>query len=265
MQWQTSCTKLDHLIQKISDKIQYTCSAPPLPDLTNRTRQQGGFLPRKLQKKWKRHLSAYHLIMKTIYTIKNTPNWPTHPIIEKLQNHTPVNIPPPPNHEPNQQEWIKILAQIAKTTNLNARKITTKYTQECIKKAITKYRQLYGKNPKKINKRVFKNLETPPLDCITDNHNNILTNPQDIANEIHRQQSTSNRSTVPTCYHQTEHATHCTCEVRRYPWHDLDGFVIDKRGHPQKPLHNYFNRETYDISLKNLANNKTPAHIKFLT
>ena len=101
MQWQTSCTKLDHLIQKISDKIQDTCSAPPLPDLTNRTSQQGGFLPRKLQKKWKQHLSTYHLIRKAIYTIKNTPNWPTHPIIEELQNHTQVNIPPTPNHEPN--------------------------------------------------------------------------------------------------------------------------------------------------------------------
>jgi hypothetical protein len=52
-QWHTSCTKLDHLIQKISDNIQDTCSAPPLPDLTNRTSQQGGFLPRKLQKNGK--------------------------------------------------------------------------------------------------------------------------------------------------------------------------------------------------------------------
>jgi hypothetical protein len=50
-QWQTTCTQLEHLIQIISDKIQDTCSAPPLPDLTNRTSQQGGFLPRKLQKK----------------------------------------------------------------------------------------------------------------------------------------------------------------------------------------------------------------------
>ena len=79
-QWQTSCTKLDHLIQKISNKIQETCSAPPLPKLTNRTSQQGGFLPRKLQKKWKNHLSTYHLIRKAIYITKkfpklaNTPN-----------------------------------------------------------------------------------------------------------------------------------------------------------------------------------------------
>jgi hypothetical protein len=153
----------DHLIQKISDKIQDTCSAPPLPDLTNRTSQQGGFLPRKLQKKWKNHLSIYHFIRKVIYIVKNVPNWQTHPIIVEIRNHTQTPIPPP-HQDPNQLEWITTLAQIAKNANKSARKITTKYTQECIKKAIYKYRLLYDKSPKKINKRVFKNQETPPLD-----------------------------------------------------------------------------------------------------
>ena len=257
-QWQSACAKLDHLIKNISDTIQNTCSAPPLPILTQRTTQQGGFLPRKLQKQWKNHLSTYHLTRKAIYLIKNSPNWPTHPIIDELKNHTQVDIPPPPNQEQNQQDWIKILAQIAKTANIQARKITSKYTKECIKKAISKYRQLYDLSPKKINKRVFKNQETPPLDCISDKHKNILTNPTDIANEIHNQQSISNRPTVPTCYYQPEHPPKCTCGVRQYPWHDLDGFVIDKRGDPQTPLHNYFDRLTYDICLKHLANNKTP-------
>ena len=96
------------------------------------------------------------------------------------------------------------------------------------------------------------------MDCITDKHNNILTNPVDIANEIHKQQSISNRPTVPTCYYQPEHTPTCTCSVRQYPWHDLTGFTIDTRGNPQTPLHDYFDRETYDICLKKLANNKTP-------
>jgi len=52
-QWQTSCTKLNHLIQQISEKFLETLSAPPLPSLTHRTSQQGGFLPRKLQKNGK--------------------------------------------------------------------------------------------------------------------------------------------------------------------------------------------------------------------
>ena len=38
-QWHSLCTKLDHLIQKNSDKIQDTCSTPPLPYLTSRTSQ----------------------------------------------------------------------------------------------------------------------------------------------------------------------------------------------------------------------------------
>ena len=164
----------------------------------------------------------------------------------------------PPNQDSNKHEWIKIVAKIAKTANIHARKITTKHTQECVKKAISKYRQLYEKNPKKMNKKIFKNQETPPLDCITDEYNNIITNPEDIANEIHKQQSICNRPTVPTCYHQSEHTTHCTCGVRQYPWHDLDGLVLDKRGDPQTSLHKHFDRETYNICLKILANNKTP-------
>ena len=39
---------------------------------------------------------------------------------------------------------------------------------------------------------VFNNQESPPLDCIIDKNNNILTNPSDIANEIHTQQTINN-------------------------------------------------------------------------
>jgi exonuclease III len=257
-QWQTSCTKLDYLIQQISTKTQETCSAPPLPELSHRTTQQGGFLPRKLQKQWKKHLSTYHLIRKAIYITKNIPLWQNHPVIEELKNHNHINIPPPPHPNINLQEWIKTIAELAKTANKQARKITTKYTQECIKKTITKYRQLYEKNPKKINNKVFKNQDTPSLDCIRDRNNNILTSAEDIAYEIHIQQSISNRPTVPTCYYQPEHTNNCTCGVKQYPWHDLDGFIIDTRGDPQIPLHKYFDQETYDLCLKYLSNNKTP-------
>ena len=117
---------------------------------------------------------------------------------------------------------------------------------------------MYEKNPKKINRKVFKNTETSPLDSIIDRQNNILTNPEDIASEIYIQQSISNRPTVPTCQYQNTHPLHCTCGVRQYPWHDLDGYIIDKRGEPHTPLHTYFDQETYDFCLKNLSNNKAP-------
>ena len=163
----------------------------------------------------------------------------------------------PPNDDLQKNEWIKELATLAKTANIQARKITTKYTKECIKKAISKYRKLYEISPKKINKKVFKNLETPPFDYIMDRNNNILTNPEDIANEIHVQQSISNRPTVPTCHFLPNHPRQCTCRVTQYPWHDIEGFVIDKRGNRQNPLYTYFDQETYNLCLKYLANNKT--------
>ncbi len=59
-----------------------------------------------------------------------------------------ANIPPPPPYNANPQQWITTLAELAKTTKTQARKITTKYTQLCIKKVISKYRKLYDKSPK---------------------------------------------------------------------------------------------------------------------
>ena len=112
------------------------------------------------------------------------------------------------------------------------------------------------KNSKKINRKVFKHSKTSPLDSITDRQNNILINPKDIAKEIHIQQSISNRPTVHICHYQNRHPPHCTCGVRQYPWHDLEGLTIDQRGEPQTPLHTYFDQETYDFCLKNVGNNK---------
>ena len=118
------------------------------------------------------------------------------------------------------------------------------------------------KAPKKINKKIFKENELSPLDCIIDKYNNILTNPEDVAQEIHTQQSISNKPTVPTCNYQPHHAQNCTCGVRQYPWHDLHGYTIEKRGEPNVPLHTYLNQETYDMCLQNLANGKILGPVK---
>ena len=149
-QWQEACTSLDYIVNKISETIVKTCKAEPLPNLTNRTSQQGGFLPRKLAKEWKKHLSTYHLIRKAIYIAQHDPHWQTHPILNDIRNHQHGNIPHPPTTSPP-TEWINAIAVIAKTANKEARKITTKYTKECILKAVAKYRQMYEKSPKKIN------------------------------------------------------------------------------------------------------------------
>ena len=52
-QWQSACAQMDHIIQKISETVENTCSATPIPTLTNRASHQGSFLLRKLQKIWK--------------------------------------------------------------------------------------------------------------------------------------------------------------------------------------------------------------------
>ena len=73
-QWQEVCIALDKIVEKISVTIEKTCKTAPTPTLTNKTTQQGGFLPRKLSKEWKKHLETYHLIRKTIYIAKNNPH-----------------------------------------------------------------------------------------------------------------------------------------------------------------------------------------------
>ena len=48
------------------------------------------------------------------------------------------------------------------------------------------------------------------------------------------------------------------CGVRQYPWHDLDGYTIKKKGEPNVPLYTSLDQETYDMCLRNLANGKSP-------
>jgi hypothetical protein len=52
------------MVQSISKIIEDTCTAPPIPTLTHLTHKQGGYLPRKLQKSWKKEISTYHTIRK---------------------------------------------------------------------------------------------------------------------------------------------------------------------------------------------------------
>ena len=54
------------------------------------------------------------------------------------------------------------------------------------------------------------------------------------------------------------HPPLCTCAVRQYPWHDLEGLILEKRGYLHILLYTYLDLETYNLCLKNLANNKIP-------
>jgi hypothetical protein len=105
---------MDQIIQNISKIIEDTCSAPPIPTLTNLTTKQGGYLPRKLQKLWKKELSTYHIIRKTIKITTQDTNWRTHPLISNIQNHPHTTIPSPPNDPTLISEWIKTLGILGK-------------------------------------------------------------------------------------------------------------------------------------------------------
>ena len=96
-QWQHVCIQMDQIVESISKTIEDTCSAPPVPMLTNQTSKHGSYLPQKLQKQWKKELSTYHIIQKAIKTITQDTNWRIHPTFTNLQNHQLIEIPNLPN------------------------------------------------------------------------------------------------------------------------------------------------------------------------
>jgi hypothetical protein len=231
------------MIQNISKIIEDICTAPPIPTLTNLTTKQGGYLHRKFQKLWKKELSTYHITRKTIKLTVQNPNWRTHPLITNLQNHLHTTIPNPPNDPTLINEWIKILGIIGKKAKKNARDIITKQTTINCKKKISKYINTLNLQPKRIHKVIFKNTENTTLDSIKDRQGNILTNPEDIATKIYKQQSIIN---------QPDHDSNCVCGVWQYPWHDLDGFVLEKCGNINASIADTFDRITYNLCLKYL-------------
>jgi exonuclease III len=83
-QWQHICEEMDIMVQNISKIVEDTCIAPPIPTLTHLTHKQGSYLPRKLQKLWKKEISTYHTIRKTIKITTQNINWRTHPIVTNL-------------------------------------------------------------------------------------------------------------------------------------------------------------------------------------
>jgi hypothetical protein len=249
---------MDQMVQNISNIIEDTCSAPPIPTLTSLTTKQGGYLPRKLQKLWKKELSTYHIIRKAFKLTTQETNWHTHPLITNIQTHPHATIPNPPNDPTLINKWMKTLGIIGKIAKKNAHDIITKQTTTNCKKTISKYRNTLNLQPKRIHKVIFKNTDNTTLDSIKDRQGNILTNPEDIAEEIHIQQSILNQLATPTYHNQTTYNRECICGVRQYPWHDLSGFVLEIRGDIHASISNTFDRITYDLCLKYLGNNKAP-------
>ena len=119
-QWQQVCEQMDQMIINISKIIEETCTTPLIPTLTNLTSKQGGYLPRKLQKLWKKELSTYHIIRKTIKITNQDTNWKTHPQITNLQNYPHTSIPNPSDDQIHINKWIERLGTIGKKAKKNA-------------------------------------------------------------------------------------------------------------------------------------------------
>ena len=232
----------------------------PTPPLPNKIKNQGGFLPRTQQKKWKRQLKIHHTIRKAI---RATCQYPytclsNNPDITTLQTTQIPNIPPLPNNPAELHAWIEEIAKIGKNAKTEAHKIITKQTSINCKIAITKYRALLNAKPKTIHKKIFNPTNNNSLDCLQNRLGQILTKPQDIANEIYQTQQLSFQRQAPLYDDVTDHHDTCTCAVRKYPWHTQQGFILEKRGHPNAHISKQFTREIYDSCLKRLTKGKAP-------
>jgi hypothetical protein len=91
----------------------------------------------------------------------------------------------------------KTLGILGKKAKKSAQDIITKQTSINCKKAISKYKNTLNLQPKRIHKVIFKNTDNITIDSIKNRQGNILTNPEDIAEEIYIQQSILNQPAIP--------------------------------------------------------------------
>jgi hypothetical protein len=60
------------------------------------------------------------------------------------------------------------------------------------------------------------------------------------------------------CHNHLKYGIKYTCAIKLYPWHDINGFILEKRGNPEIPIYKCFIRDVYNLSKKYLANGKAP-------
>jgi hypothetical protein len=151
------------------------------------------------------------------------------------------------------------IANIGRKAKIEAHKIIIKQTTINCKIAITKYRALFNIKPKTIHKKIFHPTIKSSLDCIQNSKGDILTKPEDIANEIYYRQQASFQRQTPFCNTDSiDHPSTCQCEIRKYPWHTHNGIILDKRGPHTTSISTQFTRAIYDNYIKRLTRGKTP-------
>ena len=258
-QWEDAQHKFQEITNSLTQCIEQTCMTPPTPPLPNRVKSQGGFLPRTLQKKWKQQLKIYHHIEKAIRSACQNPHALLHnnSNISNLQLIQTINIPPLPTNPVDIHTWVEQLATIGKNAKKEAHKIITKQTAINCKISITKYRTLLNIKPKIIHKKIFHPTTTSMLDCLQNQHSQVITKSDDIAREIYIIQQKSSYRQAPLCDDIIDHPNTCLCAVRKYPWHSQQWIIFEKRGNHNIHISTQFTREVYDCCIKHLTKGKT--------
>ena len=228
----------------------------PTPPLTTRAKIQGGFLPRKQQKIWKHQIKVYHGVRKAIRAAYQHPHTHlhNHPDITSLTLLNNSNMSNLPTNPTKHTQWIEKITHIGRKTKIEAHKILVKQTAINYKTAITKYRALLNIKSKTIYKKIFHPTIESSLDCIRNSKGDILTKPQDIANEIYStQQIISFQRQIPLCSDTTDHPSSCQCAIRKYPWHTHDGIILEKKRPHTASISTQFTRDIYDNCVKRLT------------
>jgi hypothetical protein len=111
-EWTQAIKSIDNLIKKIAEIFIQTCAKPPPPPplLTEKTKQQGGYLPKQLQKLWKKQLKIHHYTRKIIHLTQHDTNWRNH---SKIINMA-LDLPKPPQVAMPITTWIQEMAKIGK-------------------------------------------------------------------------------------------------------------------------------------------------------
>eukprot|EP00249_Psilotum_nudum_P025161 c29397_g2_i2 orf=1-981(-) len=224
---------------------------------------KGGYLTKAQQKKWMYHIKLYHSCHKSIATFylcrkyyPTSPHkWISPSIIDKLKDfHETSQLSTPSPIEVN--IWIDSLAKIAKTAKRNAASILQAQQKHIYNKFCHQWRKKLLQKPQTMHRKIFQSMDTVTLNALQ-SKNNLLTHPHDISNEIYETQCNSFSPKAPTCQ-TTHHPNNCSCQDYKYPWHDFDGFVLEKRGNPLDSINTYFSRSIFDECLHSLSHDKTP-------
>jgi hypothetical protein len=120
LEWKIACQKLKKLIKHITKIVEETCTTKAYPTLTNQPEKQGGYLPRKQQKKCKFCINICHSVKSIIRILTQNAQWRNHPYILNILQTLQNKIPQPPSSNIEIPDWITKILDLAKISKKDA-------------------------------------------------------------------------------------------------------------------------------------------------